>query len=276
MAMTELLDVFGLDEQVVPLAALQVLGLAAVRLLAVVFVVPLLGERRGPWLAKLAVVFALLMASWSALAPVAELATPLPPGALLALALKEAALGLAVGFLAALVFYAVRMAGELIDALRGQAVLLQEGNRWVGSPTGAFGSLLLIALLFAVDGHHVVIRAVVESFERLPPTAYPDLGGPGEAQLLFASAVQLLGRLWLWALRIALPVALASLLVDLTVGLASRAASGLNAYFLALPVRALVGIAVLLVSLTAIVELLVGELWASDGWIAWLLQQGGG
>lgn len=274
--MTELLQIFGLDEHTAPLAAVQVLGLAAVRLLAVVFVVPLLGERLVPWLAKLAVAFALLMASWSALAPVAELASPLPSGALLLLALKEVAVGLAIGFLAALVFYAVRMAGELIDALRGQAVLFQEGQQRVGSPTGAFGSLLLIALLFAVDGHHVVIRAVVESFERLPPTAYPDLGGPGEAQLLFASAVELLGRLWLWALRIALPVALASLLVDLTVGLASRAALRLNAYFLALPVRALVGIAVLLVSLATIIELLVGEVWASDGWIAWFLQGGGG
>jgi flagellar biosynthetic protein FliR len=83
----------------------------------------------------------------------------------------EVFVGLAVGFVAALVVAAADLAGELIGFEMGLSIGVVF-NPATGGQEGLVTRLLnTIALLLflAVNGHHLLIRAVAVSFERLRP-----------------------------------------------------------------------------------------------------------
>ena len=99
----------------------------------------------------------------------------------------EVFIGLAIGFVAMLVVAAADAAGELIGFEMGLSIGVVF-NPSTGGQEGLVTRLLntLALLLFlAVNGHHLLIRAVAVSFERLRPGAAlepRDGGGHGVAR----------------------------------------------------------------------------------------------
>lgn len=84
--------------------------------------------------------------------------------------LKELAIGYLLGFCFALIFEAVLLAGELIDAMTGFATP-STYNPMSGSNTNLLGPILLCAaalMALGMDMHHDFIRIIVESFKVIP------------------------------------------------------------------------------------------------------------
>lgn len=257
--------------------ALIVAMLAMARMLPVVLLVPYLGGRWVPWPVKLGLAAALVLFLSPSLSPTAPAeALALPTGLLLGLAVKEALLGLAIGVLAALFFFAAEMAGALIDAARGQtaATMLSPGLSDRDSPVSALVVLLVIVVYLTVGGHRLLVRSLAESFAIVPVLGVPpgDLSPSG----LLQSFIQVSAQLFLVAAAISLPVLASVFLVDLALGVLSRIAPEAHGFFLGLPVKATLGLLVLLFSLSAVVGLLVGELQTADRWIRELLNAFGG
>src|SRR5437868_3096274 len=80
----------------------------------------------------------------------------------LLMVVKEAFVGFLLGFIAAELFYAVEMAGKIVDMVRGtnqvQLMVPQLGER-----SSAYGDLnyqLLIVIFLFINGHHVFIAAM--------------------------------------------------------------------------------------------------------------------
>ncbi|MGD8239134.1 MAG: flagellar biosynthetic protein FliR, partial [Armatimonadota bacterium] len=93
------------------------------------------------------------------------------------LALKEAVVGLAIGFAASLLFYGIGMGGQLVARqlgfLRGHPGLPSAigGSRLApgfAGPIGRFYYLLGVLTYFMIDGHHWLLAAVARAYERLP------------------------------------------------------------------------------------------------------------
>jgi flagellar biosynthetic protein FliR len=108
-------------------------------------------------------------------------------------------------------------------------------------------------VLFAFNGHHLVIGALVQSFYDIPVSA--SLSGAGFAMVLnWASA------LFSTALHIALPVTAALLATNLAIGMMTRASPQLNIFAVGFPLTLGAGFVVLYFTL-AYLPALLDQLW---------------
>lgn len=148
--------------------------------------------------------------------------------------------GLALGFVAQVLMSAVQAAGGFIDVFGGFTVsaaydpLSMSQSAVLGRAYG----LLATVLLFAVNGHLVLMHGFLRSFDAVP------LGGV-ELGTLSTVLTRDVGVLFVAALEIAAPLLAALFLADVALGLLTRAAPQLNAIMLAFPLKILLTLALL-------------------------------
>jgi flagellar biosynthetic protein FliR len=209
--------------------------LALVRAAAWVFVCPPFSTRNVPPMMKVGIAAALAVALGSDLR---DLAVPLEAGPLLAAAALQVFAGVALGFVGVLLFAAFQAAGTFIDLFGGLTVaqLYDPLTQQTSSVFGRFYHLLAIVLLFAVDGHLLLVQGFLTSFSAAPFTL------PGTTGDLSSGLVEGLGLFFLAALQIAAPLLAALFLADVAIGLLARSAPDLNVYFLGLPAKLLLTI----------------------------------
>ncbi|CNH40443.1 type III secretory pathway%2C component EscT [Yersinia massiliensis] len=162
------------------------------------------------------------------------------------LACIELMIGVILGFIAALPFWAIDMAGFLIDTLRG-ATMSTLFNPSMGMESSIFGVLftqLLTVLFLLSGGFNLVLAALYGSYDTLP------VGGgihSSPQMLMFLQGEwQLMYEL---CLSFALPAMLVMVLADLCLGLINRSAQQLNVFFLAMPIKSALALLLLLISL---------------------------
>src|SRR3712207_3626341 len=201
--------------------------LALVRSAAWVFVSPPFGNRMLPVQVKLGFAAALSLALGPKLA---DQAVPLEVAPLLGAAVLQVGAGLALGFVGVLLLSAFQSAGALIDVFSGlnMAQVFDPATSSGTSIFGRFYSLLATTLLFASNGHLLLVRGFLESFDAAPLT---ELSLDGIGELL----TQDLGRFFLAAVQIALPLLAALFLAEVALGLLSRAAPAMNVFMLGMP-----------------------------------------
>lgn len=207
------------------LEALVAAGLwPAVRVLALIATAPVLSHRSIPRPAKVALAFAIAFVLAPVLPP--PPAVSLGSSAALGILAQQLAIGAALGFAVRLAVAAIEMAGEVIGLQMG---LSFAGFFDLSNPQGAnaVGSLLSLAatmIFLAIDGHLLVIGALVESFAAFPVGEFP--------ARLFATAdfARLGGQMFSIALSIALPMITVMLFATLAMGVIARAAPQLNIF----------------------------------------------
>jgi flagellar biosynthesis protein FliR len=232
--------------------------LGGARILPVFLIAPFFGGRLVPATVRIGVAVTFVALLWPAL----HLQTPdlstVGPATLVALFLKELVIGVALGFLVSLPFWAVEGAGRLADTARGanlaEVLVPQTGAQT--SPLADVGLQIAVLLFFATGGHLLFLRALAESYQAVPLFGFPEgaaLRGVGDL------AVVSTGRLMLATLGLAAPVLAALFLADLALGLVNRVAPQIQVYFLGMPAKAVVGVFVFLLALTAMLGALRGH-----------------
>lgn len=151
---------------------------------------------------------------------------------------------LAIGFAMAMGLRAILAGAELGGHLTSSQLMLSYGS--VIDPQGGvrntliatlYGNLALLTF-FAVNGHHALVRGVVASYAAEP------IGLGGVNQSLVTDVMRLLGVVFVFGLRLAAPLIVVMLIVELAVGLISRAAPAMNLMVVATPVKVVVGLLV--------------------------------
>jgi flagellar biosynthesis protein FliR len=151
---------------------------------------------------------------------------------------EQVVLGTALGFLTALIFAAISAAGSLIDLFGGFSVAFAfdpmgaTGNGGSGV-FGRFYNILAITLLFATNGHQLVLRGFTTSYKALPLDGTLSLSS---LQHLLTTGI---AQMFLAALQIAGPLIAVLFCTDIGLGLLSRVAPALNAFSLGFPVKIL-------------------------------------
>src|SRR5690606_4511231 len=157
----------------------------------------------------------------------------------------QVVIGLAIGFALRLVFTAVEMAGDLIGVQMGLgfAMFYDPGNIQHTPILGQFMGLLATLTFLAINGHLMVISVLAESFHALPITAAP----------LGASLFEVLARygaiVFAAGLQLALPLIVTMLVVNLALGVLTRASPQLNIFAVGFPVTLAIGFGALLLTL---------------------------
>lgn len=153
---------------------------------------------------------------------------------LLGMILMQVATGLALGFLTNLMFSAIQAAGAIIDLFGGFSMSMSM-DPFGTSQTSVFGrvyQLLAITLLFAINGHLLLIKGFMTTFEVVP------LGG-----IVLESFKEVLLRdvtmFAVAALEIAAPLVAAFFLTEVALGLLSKAAPQLNVLTFGFPLKIL-------------------------------------
>lgn len=148
--------------------------------------------------------------------------------------------GLALGFVVYLLFAAIKSAGELIDLQVGFALgaVLDPLSGTSSSPIGRFHQLLAISLLFAIDGHTLVVRGYMRSVEAVP------LGGVDLGRLS-EELVGLLGAFMIASVEIGLPVLAALFVAEIALGLLGKAAPQMNILVIGFAAKAFIAFVLL-------------------------------
>ena len=175
----------------------------------------------------------------------------------------ETVFGLAIGTSARLAFAAVNVAGSIIAMQSGlAAATFFDPSEATQTPAPAnFLSLATLALLFATDGHHLLLRALAQSYALQPLGAALPFGDLG---LLLT---RLAGTALSAGLAMAAPVLLANLLGNLALGALNRLVPSLQVFFVALPLQLALAFALLAFGVGGV--LLVGLRTLEEG-VRWL------
>jgi flagellar biosynthetic protein FliR len=229
----------------VPIAELVAIMLGAVRAGAWLMICPPFNSRMIPRQVKvlLSVAIALPMA------PFLRGSVPsLETADLVAAAALQVFVGASLGFITALFFAAIQAAGDLIDVFGGftLAMAFDPLSLSQSSIFGRFYNLTAVTLLFASDGHQLILRGFMQSYEALPLNA--NFSMETFSNLLVAG----IGEMFLAALQIAGPLIAVLFLTDVAFGLLNRVAPALNAFQLGFPAKIML---VLMLSGTAIAVL---------------------
>ncbi|HHX8270432.1 TPA: type III secretion system export apparatus subunit SctT [Vibrio diabolicus] len=160
---------------------------------------------------------------------------------------KEVLIGLLIGFVAAIPFWAIEAAGFLVDNQRG-AAMASMFNPTLGSqstPTAVLLTQTLITLFFSGGGFVTFIYALFKSYTSWPIVDFFPTVSDARVSFFYAQFEQLM---WLGVLMSA-PLVLAMFLAEFGLALISRFAPQLNVFFLAMPIKSAIASVLLIVYL---------------------------
>lgn len=221
---------------------LQLIGLyfwPFVRIGAMLSVMPLFGLRAVPARSRLVLTLVITLA----VAPMLPLPPPVDPFTWKGLLymMQQVLIGLAMGIIFVVVFQAFVVAGHLVAMGMGLAFAsMVDPATGLQTPVVSQYFTILVTLLFlALNGHLMVIYAVVESFTHLP------VGVNFLTLDSYKLVVDFGGYMFIAGVLIALPAITALLLINISFGVVTRAAPALNIFAVGFPITLLAGLVML-------------------------------
>ena len=209
------------------------------RVAAMLMAAPMFGARLMP--PQIRVIYSVCVAG--ALAPLLGLTSSADtPQELTSMAIvQEVLIGVTIGFLVQMIFDAVIIGSQMVAMSMGLGfAMMIDPQRGVSVPVLSQFFVVITTLLFlALDGHLAMIAVLADSFSALPPGAYALPAASFWGVALWGT--EMFGG----ALSIALPAAVALLIVNVAYGVISRAAPTLNLFAVGLPTTVLLGFMIL-------------------------------
>lgn len=166
----------------------------------------------------------------------------------------ELALGLTAGLVLTVLFAAAGMAGDRIANAAGLGFAMQVDPSAGGqSPVIAqLLGLVMMMVFLGTDGHLVALRILFDSYRSVPPGSTPPLS------LLITTGLGAGGMLFALACGLMLPVVTGLLVLNLAVGVISRAAPQLNLFSVGFPMALLVVLILLWLSAPQMMQGIAG------------------
>jgi flagellar biosynthetic protein FliR len=227
----------------VSVAQFQIFLLVFVRTLGVLATAPIFGHRAVISQTKAGFAFALAIALFPVVPITIEVSTHLIPYVFVVV--KELVMGLMFGYVARLVFVAVQFAGEMvgIDIGFGVVNVIDPMSEEQISVIGTFKNLIALVTFLLIDGHHIVIQALAQSFSMVP------LGGIQLTEMLAHGLIDMTAGVFVMAIKLAAPIIVALFLTSLALGIMARTVPQMNVFVVGFPLKIGVGMGMLAFSL---------------------------
>ena len=203
-----------------PVATLTGFSLALVRTTAWIMFCPPFNSATVPIRIRVALATAIAFV----VAPlVGSSVTTMALGPFIVSLLTQALAGFALGFAVFVLFSTIQAAGELIDLQVGFSLgqVLDPLSGTAAAPIGRFHQLLALAIVFAINGHVLVVRGYLRSVEAVP-------SGRVDLAVLGEQFTDLLSMFLVATLEIGLPVLAALFCTEVALGLLGKVAPQLN------------------------------------------------
>ncbi|HAZ80990.1 MAG TPA: flagellar biosynthetic protein FliR [Porticoccaceae bacterium] len=156
-------------------------------------------------------------------------------------------IGVTMGLLLQIVNAALIVGGQAISSSMGLSMANMVDPNMGNVPVIAQFLIVCSTLIFlGMGGHVIVISLVLESFELLP------IGKMLDITALAGLTIQWSSMIFLGALLLGMPVISSLLLINIGLGVITRAAPALNIFAVGFPAMIIAGMVLLLISMTSI------------------------
>ncbi|MDY6399452.1 MAG: flagellar biosynthetic protein FliR [Synergistales bacterium] len=181
-----------------------------------------------------------------------------------AICLRELLIGIALGFIASLPLFALRVAGEQTGSMIGfsMAQIMDPTTQSETSIVGQLHFLIAMWFYFRWNGHLLMVQALVETLKLVPP---------GQISLFPAGDLSLgtwLQNIFILGIRMVIPFYCALVLSDVGLGFLARTVPQMNIFVVGLPVKVMLGFMVLAAVVPLIMDLIRGQM---ERWIEFAL-----
>ncbi|MES9938935.1 MAG: flagellar biosynthetic protein FliR [Candidatus Thiodiazotropha sp. 6PLUC2] len=150
---------------------------------------------------------------------------------------------LAFGFFAA--FGAFLFGGRILDFQMGFGVAsLVDPATHIQTPLiGTVLNLMAVITFFLLDGHHMLVRGLVYSLDKIPP-------GSSVRELDPQVVIAHFGLMFVYGLAVVAPAVVTLLLLDVGMAVAARTMPQVNMFIIGFPLKIFLGLMVLALSLS--------------------------
>lgn len=250
-----------------PLGQIEQFLMILFRVSSFLFLAPLFGSPNLPAILKIGLAFALALVFAPILPPPQEHLLAAGPALLLPLG-RELLLGAAMALAVKLIFAGVELAGQFVGYQMGFSVvnLIDPQTSEQVSIIGQFQNFLALMIFLAIDGHHLLIRALMRSFDLVAPLEAHFSNG------LVSTLVSLSSQLFVLAVKISAPAMVALFLANLALGLMARMVPQMNVFMVNVPLTIALGLLVIGLSLPFFAQLLVETIHQLEGDLYQLLR----
>ena len=219
--------------------------LVFVRISGMIIISPIFGSRNIPGTIKAGLSMYLALIVLPLLAVGLEPSIPQTLIPYIFLVVSELLFGVIIGFASSLVFSAVQMTGSLLDMQVGFGIVnIFDPQAGQQVPLiGNFKYILALLLFLSVNGHHILLTAIVNSFRLVPIAGIVFTGALTEMMVNMVSGIFTL------AFQITVPVLAALIITDIALGILARTMPQMNVFVVGVPAKIIVGIFVLSIAM---------------------------
>jgi type III secretion protein T len=213
------------------------------RLLPIMLVMPVFNEQIITGLVRNGI--GVVIAAFAAPAIDAAQIASLPFLTWCLLVAKEVLVGILLAGAFSAVLFAIQGVGYLIDFQTGSgsAAFFDPMGGHDGGPTSGFLNFVAIVLFVTAGGLHVLVQLFVQSYTWWPIGSL----GPDFSSVLQTFIIRQTDTIFEWMVKLAAPVMIVLVLVELGIGLVGRAVPQLNVFVFSQPVKS--ALAVLMMTL---------------------------
>ena len=230
---------------------------------AVLMLLPVFSDEAVPGRIRLLLALGFSAALWgllgSKVAPSVGSEAALP-----ALLIAELLVGLAMGMIVKLMFYAAAMAGSMISMQVGlSSALVFDPSQ--GAQTPLLSKLVTVAAGLTCMGfgvHHLWIGSIVQSYDLFPVGGLPPFADFGRL------AVDVTGRATSLAISLSAPLIVYGIVFNVALGLSARMAPAIQVFFIAQPLNLLLGLALFATIIGTLLATFAQAMasWMQSGW----------
>lgn len=201
---------------------------------------PIIGSGNVPARTKIGLSFFLSLIIF----PIVTRDMPAIPESIVAfwtLVIREGMIGMLVALISNLMLAAVQLSGQIFGIQIGFGIVnvMDPLSEEQTSLLGEFIFIVGILLFLVMDGHHVFIRIIANSYTVVP------LGAFGITEPLTSELAHWLTKAYLIAFKIGAPMIFCLLLISVAMGIVARTVPQINIFIVGLPINIFVGLFVL-------------------------------
>jgi flagellar biosynthetic protein FliR len=244
----------------------ELVFLVFIRVSAIVVMLPILGDRSTPARIKagLSLLIALLVVPF----------VGRPSGVsedLFSLVLKmggELFIGIILGFAGRFLFEGIQMAGQLVGFQMGFSIvnIIDPVTSKQVSIIAEFQYLLAGLLFLAIDGHHLLLQAVSESYAVVPVLGFHLTGA------LIQNIVDLTREMFVISMKISAPIVVALVFANIGLGIVARTVPQINIFIVGFPLQIAIGLVGIGLTMPIFMHVTTGLFSDLSGHIALLLK----
>lgn len=246
-----------------------------IRYSILVAILPFIGDRFVPTLVKVLIALSFTIALFPALVarglvhPAEAWKWGQTAGGIAGTIGSEVLFALVVGFIARLSFEAVSFGGNLVGSFMGFSIASTYDPHQESQTQVVAEIQMAIAMLafLALDGHHLMLGAALNSYKIMGLGGLAHAPGGGFNAGLVARLLDVTGQVIRSGIQLGAPVAIALFAVNIAFGVMSKAMPQLNILVLSFAVSAIVGLAVMFLSVPEFVETSAGMLGRVGDWM---------